>query len=76
MVLLLTVSTRMTRRSIIPSRSPVHGFCTREIDGESPARRFLWRLLFGERDVPGKEAIASQAEHAGHEFWYAHGVHC
>src|SRR6478672_10971212 len=28
MVLLLTVSTRMTPRSIIPSRSPVHGFCT------------------------------------------------
>ena len=26
----------------------------REIDGESPARRLLWRLLFGERGVPGK----------------------
>ena len=37
MVLLLTVSTRMTRRSIIPSRSPVHGFPARLMVRVPPA---------------------------------------
>ena len=33
----------------------------REIDGESLASRFLWRLLLGERGVPEQNTIADQA---------------
>ena len=46
-----------------------------EIDGESRARRFLWRLLVGERGIPRQNATAGQAEHDGYEVRYECSVH-